>query len=95
MLQIGCHHCRGPHPLQGDLHKPLIEHRQGTIVALLDENYETLIRELAEKLPQGREGQAVVWKNVKWQSSDAALPENLYVRSTIDRQDLIGRGRLH
>ena len=93
IVEIGCHHCRGPHPLQGDLHKPLIEHRQGTIVALLDENYETLIRELAEKLPQGREGQAVVWKNMKWQGSDAALPENLYVRSAIDRQDLIGYSR--
>lgn len=66
----------------------------GTIVALLDENYETLIRELAQKLPQGREGQAVVWKNMKWQNSNNALPENLFVHSKIDRQDLIGK-RLH
>lgn len=66
----------------------------GTIVALLDENYETLIRELAQKLPQGREGQAVVWKNMKWRNSNNALPENLFVHSRIDRQDLIGK-RLH
>lgn len=66
----------------------------GTIVALLDENYETLIRELAQKLPQGREGQAVVWKNMKWQNPNNTLPENLFVHSRIDRQDLIGK-RLH
>lgn len=66
----------------------------GTIVALLDENYETLIRELAQKLPQGKEGQAVVWKNMKWLNSNNALPENLFIHSKIDRQDLIGK-RLH
>lgn len=93
IVEIGCHHCRGAHPLQSDLHKALIEYRVGTIVALLDENYETLIRELAQKLPQGREGQAVVWKNMKWQNSNNALPENLFVHSRIDRQDLIGYGR--
>ena len=60
-------------------------------MALLDENYETLIKELAQKLPQGRQGQAVVWKNVKWQNSNDALPENLFIRSKIDRQDLIGK----
>ncbi|XP_076248837.1 UDP-glucuronosyltransferase 2A2 [Calliopsis andreniformis] len=93
IAEVGCHHCRGPHPLQGELHKALIEHRLGTIVVLLDENYETLIKELAQKLPQGREGQAVVWKNMKWQSTDVALPDNLFVHSTIDRQDLIGYSR--
>lgn len=60
-------------------------------MALLDENYETLIKELAQKLPQGRQGQAVVWKNVKWQNSNDALPENLFIRSKTDRQDLIGK----
>lgn len=93
IVEIGCHHCRGAHPLQTDLHKALIEYRLGTVVALLDENYETLIKELAQKLPQGRQGQAVVWKNVKWQNSNDALPENLFIRSKIDRQDLIGYGR--
>lgn len=80
--------------MPGDLQKALIEFRLGTVVVLLDENYETLIRELAQELPQGRNGHAVVWKNRDWKSSDAALPENLFVRSTIDRQDLIGKGRL-
>lgn len=93
VVEVGCHHCRGPHPLQSDLNKALIEFRLGTIVVLLDENYETLIKELAQKLPQGREGQAVVWKNMKWQSSNDALPENLFVHAGIDRQDLIGYGR--
>ncbi|XP_012216376.1 UDP-glucuronosyltransferase 2C1 [Linepithema humile] len=91
LVEIGCHHCRGAHPLSGDLHKPLIEHRLGTIVALLDENYETLIRELAKKLPQGREGQAVVWRINK--SNVNAAPENLFIRSNVDRQDLIGYSR--
>jgi len=66
----------------------LIEHRLGTIVALLDENYETLIRELAKKLPQGREGQAVVWRINK--NMNVATSENLFIRSNVDRQDLIG-----
>ncbi|XP_076170555.1 UDP-glucuronosyltransferase 2B7 [Ptiloglossa arizonensis] len=93
IVEVGCHHCRGAHPLPGDLQKALIEFRLGTVVVLLDENYETLIRELAQELPQGRNGHAVVWKNRDWKSSDAALPENLFVRSTIDRQDLIGYSR--
>ncbi|KOC63182.1 UDP-glucuronosyltransferase 2C1 [Habropoda laboriosa] len=93
IVEVGCHHCRGAHPLQTDVNKALIEFRLGTIVALLDENYETLIKELAQKLPQGREGQAVVWKNMKWQSSTASLPENLFIHPGIDRQDLIGYGR--
>ncbi|CAK9803211.1 UDP-glucuronosyltransferase 2C1 (Fragment) [Anthophora plagiata] len=93
IVEVGCHHCRGAHPLQTDVNKALITFRQGTIVALLDENYETLIKELAQKLPQGREGQAVVWKNRKWQNSTASLPENLFIYPGIDRQDLIGYGR--
>lgn len=64
-------------------------------MALLDENYHTLIKELAEKLPQGRDGQALVWKNMKWQSTSNAMSDNLFIQSGIDRQDLIGRGRAH
>ncbi|OAD59649.1 UDP-glucuronosyltransferase 2A1 [Eufriesea mexicana] len=93
IVEVGCHHCRGSYSLKGDLHKGLIEYRLGTIAVLLDENYDTLIKELAQKLPQGREGQAVVWKNKKWQKSNDVLPENLFVQSNIDRQDLIGYGR--
>lgn len=62
----------------------------GTVVALLDENYETLIRELATKLPQGREGQAVVWK-INKVDINVAVPENLFIHRDIDRQDLIGK----
>lgn len=69
----------------------MVEHRLGTIVALLDENYETLVRELAKKLPQGREGQAVVWR-IKG-NTNLATPENLFIRSNVDRQDLIGNIR--
>lgn len=62
----------------------------GTIVVLLGENYKTLIRELATKLPQGREGQAVVWK-INKSDTNAAVPENLFIHTDIDRQDLIGK----
>lgn len=92
LVEIGCHHCRGAHPLSKDLQKSMVEHRMGTIVALLDENYETLIQELAKKLPQGREGQAVVWKIVK-HDTNVAVPENLFIHRDIDRQDLIGYSR--
>lgn len=92
LVEIGCHHCRGVHPLSGDLQKSLIEHRLGTIVVLLDKNYETLIQNLAKKLPQGREGQAIVWRINKDETSIAA-PENLFIRGDIDRQDLIGYSR--
>ncbi|EZA46922.1 hypothetical protein DMN91_004846 [Ooceraea biroi] len=92
LIEIGCHHCRGPHPLPGDLQKPLVEHRLGTIVALLNKNYGTLVSGLAKLLPQSREGQAVVW-SVKRDNTDVAVPENLFIRSDIDRQDLIGYSR--
>ncbi|XP_070172414.1 2-hydroxyacylsphingosine 1-beta-galactosyltransferase isoform X1 [Polyergus mexicanus] len=92
LVEVGCHHCRGAHPLSGDLQKSLVEHRLGTIVALLDENYETLIQELAKKLPQGREGQAIVWRMNKGYTN-VVLPENLFIREDIDRQDLIGYSR--
>ncbi|XP_017885861.1 UDP-glucuronosyltransferase 2B17-like [Ceratina calcarata] len=93
IVEVGCHHCRGSQSLQSDLHKALIEFRLGTVAVLLDENYEPLIKELAQKLPQGRDGQAVVWKNTKSKSSTGSLPENLFVRPGIDRQDLIGYSR--
>lgn len=92
LVEIGCHHCRGAHPLSKDLQKSLVEHRMGTIVVLLGENYKTLIRELATKLPQGREGQAVVWKINKG-DTNVAMPENLFIHTDIDRQDLIGYSR--
>lgn len=66
----------------------------GTIVALLDENYETLIQKLAKELYQGREGQAVIWKINKGDTNDDTnddVPENLFIRGDIDRQDLIGK----
>lgn len=92
LVEIGCHHCRGAQPLSGDLQKSLVEYRLGTIVALLDENYETLLRELAKKLPQGREGQALVWK-INKENMNVATPENLFIRNNVDRQDLIGYSR--
>lgn len=67
-----------------------MEHRLGTIVALLDESYGTLLRELAKKLPQGREGQAIVWM-INKSDTNVAIPENLFIRGNIDRQDLIGK----
>jgi len=93
-FQIGCHHCRGPHPLPGDLHKLLIEYRMGTVIVLLDENYETLISELVKVLPQRKMGQAIVW-SVKAKAMDTLreninIPKNLFIHSGIDRQDLIG-----
>jgi len=70
----------------------LIEYRTGTIVALLEENYETLIQELAKKLPQGREGQAVIWKNKR---NTNVAPENLFIEEDVDRQDIIGKIIIH
>ncbi|XP_032679893.1 UDP-glucuronosyltransferase 1-6-like [Odontomachus brunneus] len=92
LVEIGCHHCRGPHPLSKDLQKSMVEHRQGTIIALLDDSYETLVTELAKKLPQGREGQAVLWM-INKDSTNTDLPENLFIHGNIDRQDLIGYSR--
>ncbi|XP_053971741.1 UDP-glucuronosyltransferase 2B19-like [Hylaeus volcanicus] len=92
IVEVGCHHCRGAQPLEGSVHELLLEFRQGTIVVLLDDNYEPLIRELVQKLPQNREGQAIIWKNAKFQSTDRVL-QNYFVRTAIDRQDLIGYSR--
>ncbi|XP_071553594.1 uncharacterized protein [Temnothorax nylanderi] len=91
LVEVGCHHCRGAHPLPENLHKSLVEYRTGTVVVLLEESYETLIRELAKKLPQGREGQAVVWKSKS--DTIAAAAENLFIDDDVDRQDLIGYSR--
>ncbi|XP_011642023.1 UDP-glucuronosyltransferase 1-7C-like [Pogonomyrmex barbatus] len=90
-VEIGCHHCRGAYPLPENLQKSLVEYRTGTVVVLLEGNYGTLIRELAKKLPQGREGQAVIWKSKD--DSSIAMPENLFIDHTVDRQDLIGYSR--
>lgn len=90
-VEIGCHHCRGVYLLPENLQKSLVEYRMGTIVALLEKNYDTLIRELAKKLPQGREGQALVWKSKS--DTTVAAPENLFVDEDVDRQDLIGYSR--
>lgn len=91
LVKIGCHHCRGVYHLPENLQKSLVEYRTGTIVVLLEENYETLIRELAKKLPQGREGQAVIWRNKS--NTNVARPENLFIDEDVDRQDLIGYSR--
>lgn len=93
LVEVGCHHCRGAQPLQAELQKSLIEHRLGSVAVLLDSNYKSLIDELAAMLPQGREGQAVVWKNKDHANSKEELPENLFITSEVDRQDLIGNGR--
>ncbi|XP_011063614.1 PREDICTED: UDP-glucuronosyltransferase 1-2-like [Acromyrmex echinatior] len=90
LVEIGCHHCRGSYPLPENLQKSLIEYRTGTIVVLLEENYETLIQELAKKLPQGREGQAVIWKSKR---NTNVAPENLFIDEDVDRQDIIGYSR--
>ncbi|XP_012542401.2 UDP-glucuronosyltransferase 2B4 [Monomorium pharaonis] len=101
LVEIGCHHCRGAYPLPQTLQKSLVEYRSGIIVALLEDNYEILIRELAKKLPQGREGQAVVWtsksaevqERYKSLDTNADTPINLFIDETVDRQDLIGYSR--
>lgn len=90
-LQIGCHHCRGAHPLPADLQKELIELRSGTIVSLLDKDYEAMVIEIAERLPEDRQqGLAVVWKNKSIQLKDLGKPKNLFIHGDTDRQNLIG-----
>ncbi|XP_014208984.1 UDP-glucuronosyltransferase 1-8-like [Copidosoma floridanum] len=92
VAEIGCHHCRGPQPLPADLQKELIEFRTGTIAVLLDENYEALVYDLAQKLPNNRQGLAVMWKN-KNTKSDKDKPSNLFIHRNVDRQDIIGYPR--
>jgi len=67
----------------------------GTIIILLDENYETLISELVKILPQRKMDQAIVW-SVKAKAMDTLkehinTAKNLFIHSNIDRQDLIGK----
>ncbi|XP_046821607.1 UDP-glucuronosyltransferase 2B14-like [Vespa crabro] len=94
LVEIGCHHCRGSQPLPGELQKLLIQYRLGSIVVLLEEYYKSFIEEIAKKLSQGRQGQAVVWKiQESIFDEEKKLPENLYLWQNVDRQDLIGNGR--
>lgn len=93
LVEVGCHHCRGPHPLQTELQELLVEYRLGTIVATLDETYSDILTDLAKKLPQGREGQAILWKSKYQKKTDVPSPENLFIRSGVDRQDIIGYRR--
>lgn len=72
------------------MQKSLVEYRLGTIVAVLGENYKTLIQDLAKKLFQGREGYAIAWPNNKL-DTNTATSENLFITGDIDRQDLIGK----
>ncbi|XP_015109949.1 UDP-glucuronosyltransferase 1-8 [Diachasma alloeum] len=91
-VEVGCHHCRGVQPLPSELQKELVEFRLGTIVVSLDKSHTDLIKSIAKRLPQGRRGQAVAWKskNVRF---TGGKPENLFVHSNVDRQDLIGYPR--
>ncbi|XP_012262481.2 uncharacterized protein LOC105689782 [Athalia rosae] len=93
LVEIGCHHCRGAHPVPADLQKELVEFRLGTIAVLLDEEYKNLIEEIARGLPQGRQGQAVAWKNKKMNYSSDQKPDNLFFHNEVIRQDVIGYPR--
>ncbi|KMQ99507.1 udp-glucuronosyltransferase 2a2 [Lasius niger] len=89
LVEVGCHHCRGVQPLFEDLQRLLVEYKMGTIVTLLDENYKTLVLELAKKLPQD---QAIVQRsNNRHTILDRV--ENVFTCGNIDRQDLIGYSR--
>lgn len=76
--------------MPAELQKSLIEYRLGVIVVMLDKVYSTIVQELAQKLPQGRDGQAVVWKTRNVQIDDLASTPNLFIDTNVDRQDLIG-----
>lgn len=65
-----------------------MEFRGGTIVILLDKEYESLVGDIVKKLPSDRQGLAVVWKNKHIKLSNK--PKNLFVHKNVDRQDLIG-----
>lgn len=91
-IETGCHHCRGPKPLPDNLQKNLIEFRLGTIVVLLDDTYAELIKGISRQLPQGRQGQAVIWKT-KLTKFPTDKPDNLFLHSNVDRQDIIGYSR--
>ncbi|XP_046425089.1 UDP-glucuronosyltransferase 1A9 [Neodiprion fabricii] len=93
LVEIGCHHCRGAHPVPPELQKELIERRSGTIATLLDKDYKNLIEEIARGLPQGRQGQAVVWKIKDVDYLKEEKPDNLFVNKEVIRQDIIGYPR--
>ncbi|KAK2583946.1 hypothetical protein KPH14_001205 [Odynerus spinipes] len=94
LVEVGCHHCREPQPLPDDLRKLLVEHNLNSVIVLLDGHYKSLIEQIVEKLPRGRQGYAVVWKNTKLtHNKEEKLPESLYLWQDVDRQDLIGNGR--
>nr|UEN71110.1 UDP-glucosyltransferase 338F1 [Meteorus pulchricornis] len=92
LVEIGCHHCRGIQPLPPILQKELVEYRLGTIVVTLDKQFRELVENLAHRLPQGRDGQALVWKTKDVKLNNKA-PENMFIHSDVDRQDLIGYAR--
>lgn len=50
-----------------------------------------MIQELAQTLPNDRQGFAFLWKNKNIQLNDK--PKNLFIHKNIDRQDLIGFSR--
>lgn len=91
LVEVGCYHCRGVQPLPPTLQKELIDFRLGTIVSMLEASYSPIIEEIAKKLPQGRQGQAIVWKCKNF--SIEAKPENLFLHGDVDRQDLMGYPR--
>ncbi|XP_011498285.1 PREDICTED: UDP-glucuronosyltransferase 1-9-like [Ceratosolen solmsi marchali] len=91
VAEIGCHHCRGSQPLPPDIQKELVEFRAGTIVILLDQVHDSLVRAIAQKLPHDRQGLAVIWKNKSARLHNK--PSNLFIHKDVDRQDLIGYSR--
>lgn len=79
--------------MPADLQKELVEFRGGTIVALLDKDHDPLIRAVAQKLPNDRQGMTVVWKNKHARVHNK--PNNLFIHKDVDRQDLIGNCHLN
>ncbi|KAK0167975.1 hypothetical protein PV327_001821 [Microctonus hyperodae] len=92
LVEVGCHHCRGIQPLPTTLQKDLVEYRLGTIVVTLDKEHKEIMEQLANRLPQGRQGQAVAWKSKEVKFTDKKT-ENIFIDSNVDRQDLIGNPR--
>ncbi|XP_057321404.1 putative UDP-glucuronosyltransferase ugt-58 [Microplitis mediator] len=90
LIEIGCHHCRGVQPLPPVLQKELIEFKLGTIVVTLDSEFIDLIEQLAQEIPQGRQGQAIVWKSKIVKKTNK---KNVFINADVDRQDLIGYSR--
>lgn len=53
----------------------------------LDSEYIDLIEQLAQEIPQGRQGQAIVWKSKIVKNTNK---KNVFINADVDRQDLIG-----